>query len=64
MLSVISKKNHHALEQVLLEVSAAIGNFSIVVKLELQGIALKGGGIGIGILFVFLKRQELLLVFY
>ena len=37
-------------------------NFSIVVELELQGIALQMGRIGI--LFVFLKRQELVLVFY
>ena len=37
---------------------------SIGVELELQGIALQRCRIGIGILLLFFKRQELVLVFY
>ena len=41
-----------------------IKNVSIVLEFELQGIAMQRCRIGIGILLVFLKMQELVLVFY
>ena len=41
-----------------------IKNFSIGLELELQGIAMQRCRICIGIVFVFFKRQELVLEFY
>jgi hypothetical protein len=41
-----------------------IMHISIGVELELQGIALQRCRIDIGILLLFCKRQELVLVFY
>ena len=58
--------NHQTLEKVFAESIGCIiiENFSNGEELELQEIALQKCRIGIAILFVFFKRQELVLVFY